>query len=241
MFIEELFGSSEAQHADTMMEEPHGGANDIMGIDYEIRDLLESFSYSMCMSMSMPSPKPPTGPKPPSGPAPTPSGPPPTPRPPTPASLPTEAPPTPRPPTSASTPTDAPPTPRPPSSTPPTTAAMPTSAAPTDCLAGTTKAQYLEDALGNVPGFSTDPATDEGMAFDWFVNTDTVDVCSYPTLEQRYALAAFYFSTGGPDWSSATGWTTATPECEWQFITCNGEGGVTSMKISKSHKMYDSF
>lgn len=102
-----------------------------------------------------------------------------------------------------------------------------------DCLAGTTKQAFLEDALSDVPGFSTDPATAEGKALDWFVNVDTVDVCTYDTLEQRYALAAFWFSTGGADWTNDMGWTTAAPECDWQFVTCNGDGDVTALEISK--------
>lgn len=211
VFIEELFGGAD-QVADTMLTAPEEAdeeeAGDFIDIDFEYRLLEGSFCMSLCMSMpSSPSPKPPTGPQPPSGPAPTP-----------------------RPPSGPATPTpDGPPS-GPTSPTTPTTPAPPTT---DDCLAGTTKAAYLEEELSDVPGFSTDPSTDEGKAFDWFVNTDTVDVCTYDTLEQRYALASFYFSTGGPDWTSSTGWTTASPECEWQFVTCNGDGDVTSLLISK--------
>lgn len=158
---------------------------------------------SFSMCMSMPSPRPPSGP-------------------PKPPSSPSPRPPTPRPP-SGGTPTS--PTPRPPTvSSPPTNEA---------CLEGTTKAAYLEEELKDVPGFSTDPATDEGKAFDWFVNIDTLDVCTHPTLEQRYALAAFWFSTGGEGWTSDMLWTTSAPECDWQFITCNGSGDVTAMEISE--------
>lgn len=238
VFIEELFGGAD-QVADTMLTATDDAveAGDFMDIDFEYRLLEGSFCMSMCMSMpSSPSPKPPTGPKPPSGPAPTPqtpsgpaptsqtpSGPAPTPQ------TPSGPAPTPRPPSESTPPTPLPPsattpTPLPPSATTPTT---------DDCLAGTTKAAFLEGELSGVPGFSTDPATDEGKAFDWFVNTDTVDVCTYATLRQRYALAAFYFSTGGADWTSSTGWTTASPECEWQFVTCNADGDVTTLLISK--------
>lgn len=203
--VDKLFGGSDEPRvlADGMMMME----DEIMDIDYELRNLEGHLSLSFSFSMSMPSPRPPTGPTPPTDPAPTP-------RPPTGPTAPT-----PRPPSDGPSPTT--PTPRPPSD------------GPEDCLVGTTKADFLEDALGDVPGFSTDPSTDEGQAFDWFVNTDTVDVCTYATLEQRYALAAFWFSTGGSDWSSGDGWTTSAPECEWQFVTCNGEGFVTALFISK--------
>lgn len=234
VFIEELFGGAD-QVADTIMLTAEAEESDFDMQDFEFRYLEGSFCMSMCMSMpSSPSPKPPTGPKPPSAPTPS-GGPSPTPRPPsgpsptapTPPSGPSPTTPTPPPGPSPTAPTPPPepaPTPRPPSDTTPTT---------DDCLAGTTKEAYLQEELSDVPGFSTDPATDEGKAFDWFVNTDTADVCTYDTLEQRYALAAFYFSTGGADWTSSTGWTTAAPECEWQFVTCNGNGDVTSLLISK--------
>ena len=98
-----------------------------------------------------------------------------------------------------------------------------------NCLEGTTKEAYLESL--DLPAFSKDPATPEGKAFEWLLN-DSVNVCTYPTLEQRYALAAFYFSTGGPGWLSSDGWASGEPECTWEFVKCRG-GKVTELVPGK--------
>ena len=173
--------------------------------DRVLEDLSMSLDYSLSFddSMSMPSPKPPTTPSMPTAPAPT--------TPTAPAS------------TVAPMPSGATPT------APPPTLSAPTNLA--NCLQGTTKEEYLQGILADIPGFSTYPTSSKGMAFEWFVNTDTVNVCTYPTVQQRYALAAFWFSTGGAGWTNATGWMTAAPECTWEFILCNADGNVTSMAI----------
>mmetsp|Transcript_18192 Transcript_18192/g.39315 ORF Transcript_18192/g.39315 Transcript_18192/m.39315 type:complete len:893 (-) Transcript_18192:619-3297(-) len=40
-------------------------------------------------------------------------------------------------------------------------------------------------------------------------------------LLQRYALAVFYFSTGGVSWKSSTYWLTGRHECGWLFVICS--------------------
>jgi hypothetical protein len=40
-------------------------------------------------------------------------------------------------------------------------------------------------------------------------------------LIQRYALAVFYFSTGGPNWKSKIYWLTGRHECGWQGVICS--------------------
>lgn len=195
-----------------IVEDLFQSAEDLMGEDFNwafqehrlLEDLSMSldYSYSYSFSFDTSMSMPVPSPKPPTGPTPP---------------QPTAPSPTGPVPTAPSTPAPAPTT------LPPTV--------PANCLEGSTKAADLETALAGVPGFSTNPATSEGKAFDWFVNTDTVDVCTYANLEQRYALAAFSFSTGGPGWTNSTKWTTAAPECEWDFITCNQAGEVTSMAL----------
>jgi hypothetical protein len=51
----------------------------------------------------------------------------------------------------------------------------------------------------------------------------TEDICTYPTLEQRYALVTLYYSTSGAEWTDNTGWVTATRECEWFGVVCEGD------------------
>ena len=45
-----------------------------------------------------------------------------------------------------------------------------------------------------------------------------------PQLLQRYALAVFYFSTGGTEWKSRTYWLTGRHECGWLFVICSDIG-----------------
>jgi hypothetical protein len=75
----------------------------------------------------------------------------------------------------------------------------------------------------------TNPATPQGMAVRWILNEDPlqIDPCTYPTVEQRYALATFYFSTSGDNWIVNTGWLSVAGECDWFGITCV-DGKVTA-------------
>ena len=41
-----------------------------------------------------------------------------------------------------------------------------------------------------------------------------------PGLAQRYALAVFYYATGGPEWKDGAGWLGERGKCQWEGITC---------------------
>lgn len=74
----------------------------------------------------------------------------------------------------------------------------------------------------------SDPSTPQNKAYEWLVNDDSlqIDPCTYPTVQQRYALATFYFSTNGDNWVDNGGWMSASQECEdWLGIDCNDETG----------------
>jgi hypothetical protein len=74
--------------------------------------------------------------------------------------------------------------------------------------------------------------TPQGQAFEWLDGMDTeTDPCSYPTLEQRYALATMYYSTNGDDWRNNQEWLSAAPECDWYKITCNEDGQVVAINL----------
>jgi hypothetical protein len=61
-----------------------------------------------------------------------------------------------------------------------------------------------------------------------------IDPCSYPSVQQRYTLAAFYFATGGDDWEESFGWLSDSQECSWVGIGCNGgDNAVTSIDLRK--------
>jgi hypothetical protein len=110
------------------------------------------------------------------------------------------------------------------------------------CLMGRTLAAYLLDLLTPV----TDPAllqnmeTPQGKAFDFMTNDPFVKamVCIYPSLEQRYGLATFYFSTQGSLWTTKTGWLSASNECAWYGIVCNDNVRASNLTLSKYFVLY---
>jgi hypothetical protein len=85
------------------------------------------------------------------------------------------------------------------------------------------------------------PATTSGPALDWIIFQDPamIDPCTIgdddsdghtsgddndPTLlllTQRYALAAFYYATNGPNWKANDMWLSGTSECSWLGVTCD--------------------
>ena len=58
----------------------------------------------------------------------------------------------------------------------------------------------------------------QNKAYNWLSRNSNLNSYSDAVKLQRYALATFYFSTGGDrSWgtSARTGWLSDTPECEW--------------------------
>ena len=56
----------------------------------------------------------------------------------------------------------------------------------------------------------------QAKAYQWLVSDDAL--LSYPEwrILQRFALATFFYSTGGPEWFNATNWLSYSHnECEW--------------------------
>jgi hypothetical protein len=80
-----------------------------------------------------------------------------------------------------------------------------------------------------------DPSTPQGFAYDFLVNEDpaAVDPCTYPTVEQRYASVAFYQATNGAEWKDSSGWLSASSECEWYGVTCDGDGSLPELLLCK--------
>lgn len=157
------------------------------------------------------------------------------------------------------TPAQGPTTPSPTSVTPPPTglnspSPVPTTAptAPTDqpasagptvspdsCLDGQTRTEYIENLIleNNVTTSEelSNPATPQGLAFVWITVDDPLfpNVCAYPTILQRYALATFYYSTNGQEWIANTGWLGDTVECEWFGVICDNGVLVSTLSLRK--------
>lgn len=89
-----------------------------------------------------------------------------------------------------------------------------------------------------------DPQTPQYEAYQWLLNDDPagldLDVIPQTTLEQRYVSALLYFSTEGDSWYDSLGFLGQGDVCTWQSeasgqgISCNAEGGIEAITISKS-------
>jgi hypothetical protein len=106
------------------------------------------------------------------------------------------------------------------------------------CLLGRSPTQYLLDELSLITDVALlmNPATPQGRAF-LFMDGDPLlmdtGVCSYPTIDQRYGLATFYFSTNGESWIEDTGWLGPLGECDWFGVTCQDGTFTTDLLLRK--------
>ena len=123
---------------------------------------------------------------------------------------------------------------------PPTSSTpAPSPSDPNFCLEeGQTRTDYLlqELSLFTAEDRLLNSSTPEGQAFLFMTETDPLfpNVCTYPTLTQRYGLATFYYSTTGDQWTDSTGWLGEEGECLWLGITCDTDGIVaTNMTLRK--------
>jgi hypothetical protein len=62
----------------------------------------------------------------------------------------------------------------------------------------------------------------QGKALTWILDVDATDPCIDPdSIQQRYALAALFYSTSGESWFNSTGWLSKESECSWYGVSCN--------------------
>jgi hypothetical protein len=108
-----------------------------------------------------------------------------------------------------------------------------------DCRAGRTNEQYLLDVLLPVSDLDAilDASTPQGEAFSFILGDATVidDVCAYPTIEQRFGLATFYFSTNGANWTNSSNWISELPECQWFGVSCEDGFIATNITLSSNN------
>jgi hypothetical protein len=78
------------------------------------------------------------------------------------------------------------------------------------------------------------PSTPQNDALRWLAGNTHLDTYSDEKKIQRYALATFYYSTDGDNWTDKDGWLTDIDECVWyneaddgQF--CSSSGGVREL------------
>ena len=57
-----------------------------------------------------------------------------------------------------------------------------------------------------------------------------------PTLGgDQKILEEIYYAAGGAQWTNSDGWTTDTDVCNWYGVSCDGNGGVTALKLSENN------
>ncbi|CAB9515755.1 LRR receptor-like serine threonine-protein kinase [Seminavis robusta] len=63
-----------------------------------------------------------------------------------------------------------------------------------------------------------DPSSPQAMAYDWVLNDPNRTFYPHWKMLQRFALAVFYFSTGGDNWNLQEHWLSYDlDECSWYF------------------------
>ena len=53
-------------------------------------------------------------------------------------------------------------------------------------------------------------------------------------LIDMYAVATFFFSTGGISWTNTTKWKSSDPVCFWHGIDCDENGYVTAIELANN-------
>jgi len=110
------------------------------------------------------------------------------------------------------------------------------SSAPSTCSSDPREKAFLRNLVDvTSPVDLVDHTTFSGAAFRWIVYGDRaqVDVCTYPAVQQRFALATLYFATEGNGWTDNSTWLTGEPECNWLGVFCEG-GLVTFLSLCKN-------
>ena len=54
-------------------------------------------------------------------------------------------------------------------------------------------------------------------------------------IVQRYALNTLYFQTGGPNWMSSIGWTSAVDPCMWFGVQCADSGEILAITLMSNN------
>ncbi|CAB9505242.1 LRR receptor-like serine threonine-protein kinase [Seminavis robusta] len=102
---------------------------------------------------------------------------------------------------------------------------------------------YLQVHPVTAPGVFEHAHSPQSLAASWIAQ-DSLSVglqLSDPKLLQRYALATFYFATGGDNWeqcgrnsaacSSNNPWLTDGDDCSWYSLACNPQGEVFEIRF----------
>jgi len=101
------------------------------------------------------------------------------------------------------------------------------------------RAEAVDELLSSVSDDIDDPSTPAGQAAEWILNGDPAmpDPCLDPdAVIGRFALTAFYYSTGGEQWRNNDAWLTEAPACDWFGVGCDGDN-IIELNMGKSAKV----
>ena len=76
--------------------------------------------------------------------------------------------------------------------------------------------------------------TPQGRALTFLIADVSLEPCTYPTLDQRFALATLYYATQGEEWIDSTGWLVEKDECSWAKVTCNSNFQVANLTLGNN-------
>jgi hypothetical protein len=115
----------------------------------------------------------------------------------------------------------------------------PPSKAPTESAAiNELKALLLETSPDSFISLQ-DVSSPQYQALDWLLEDPFYSTYSGPRVVQRWAMAAFFFSTNGINWDQSDNWLGDMNECSWfskrQDGVCDGDGNVRSIDLSSNN------
>ena len=108
---------------------------------------------------------------------------------------------------------------------------------PVDCNSDPdVREDAVMDLLGPISPDLDDPSTPAGEAAEWILNGDPAmpDPCRDPdAVVDRFALATFYYSTGGEQWRNNDAWLSEEDACDWFGVRCDGDV-IVELNMGKS-------
>lgn len=101
--------------------------------------------------------------------------------------------------------------------------------------------QELFELLGEewpiLKGFTGRESSPQVRALQWLSSDDSLASFSTERKKQRFALATFFYSTDGENWTNNDQWLSSTDECLWftsgrAGLQCNTDGLFTNLEIN---------
>ena len=86
-----------------------------------------------------------------------------------------------------------------------------------------------------------DPTSPQYAAMQWLRSDANQGIFDDVIFIQRFALATLYYSSGGEQWTSSSGWMTEASECEWYSSStssqsiCDADGRLLELNLSNNN------